>query len=159
MSALQPKVHLRTLLERVHHMVVKDLQAIETEKLTASPGGVARDPLHIAAELGMANRYFADYLATRQLAPRPSPEEREAHMRSFDTLEKALTYLDQETQNLLSVIDGLDENTLGETTNDMFRLPMTLFAVAEFAAMHMMYHDGQLNYIHTLYGDKEIHWW
>jgi hypothetical protein len=35
---------------------------------------------------------------------------------------------------------------------------MSKFALAHLASIHMMYHDGQLNYIQSLHGDGEIHW-
>lgn len=159
MTLFQPKEHITKLTRQVHIMLVKDLKAMKAEQLAGKPGGVGRSALHIAAECGMVNRYFANFLTEKQPAARPTPEEREAHLSTFDTLEKALAYLDQETQNLVSVIESLDENTLGEVHNQPLGRPMTLFALAEFAALHMMYHDGQLNYIHTLYGDNEIHWW
>ena len=36
--------------------------------------------------------------------------------------------------------------------------PATRLAAAGIASMHMMYHDGQLNYVHMLHGDMEMHW-
>ena len=48
--------------------------------------------------------------------------------------------------------------SLGETTNALMGRVMTRLAVAELPAVHMSYHDGQLNYIHSLCGDSEMHW-
>ena len=88
---------------------------------------------------------------------RPGPEERKAFYASFTTREQALAFLEQQTQGLLKSIDNLDENTLGDTIDGPIG-PMTRFALAELPAMHMMYHDGQLNYLHALHGDSEMHW-
>ncbi len=101
---------------------------------------------------------IAGWLSTGQRTPRPSPEQRDAHLRSFDTEEKALAYLAQETARLLEAIDALDPVTLGDTSDEPLGRPMSLFAVAELPAMHMMYHDGQLTYLQTLHGDTENHW-
>ena len=57
-----------------------------------------------------------------------------------------------------AAFETLDENTLGETSDIPFGRPMSRMAIAELPAIHMMYHDGQLNYVQTLNGDKDIHW-
>jgi len=61
------------------------------------------------------------------------------------------------TQKLYAAIDGVAADRWGETVQTMLG-PMTLLAAAGFAALHMMYHDGQLNYVHLLHGDNEMHW-
>jgi hypothetical protein len=157
MPALQPKEHLRAVTERAHRLLVNDLKAIAEDRNNTCPGGCARPALHIVAECAAVNGFVAGFLETGR-AERPSREERDAHLRSFDTAEKALAYLDRETQNLLRVLDGLDENTLGDVSEAPLGRPMTRFAVAELPSSHMMYHDGQLNYLQTLYGDDQNHW-
>ena len=32
------------------------------------------------------------------------------------------------------------------------------FALTNFASMHTMYHDAQLNFIQSLHGDLDMHW-
>lgn len=157
MPEVQPKEHLRALTERAHRLLINDLKAIAEDKSNASPGGVARTALHIVAECAMVTGFLGKALNGVEVQ-RPPKEEREAHLNSFDTTEKVLAYLDRETQDLLTVIDGLDESTLGEVSDKPFGRPMSRFALAEFPALHMMYHDGQLNYIQTLHGDAEMHW-
>ncbi len=157
MPALQPKEHLRTFTERAYRLLVNDLNALAQERHHASPGGCARSALNIVAECAMVNQYIAEYLTTGK-AERPSPEQRAAHLASFDTSEKALAYLEKATQQLLEAIGALDEAMLGDVSDQPLRRPMSRFAVAELPAVHMSYHDGQLNYIQTLHGDDQMHW-
>jgi uncharacterized damage-inducible protein DinB len=104
----------------------------------------------------MVNGFVANYLRTG-VAQRLPADQRQTHLASFDTAEKALAYLEEETHNLLDALETLDPDTLGDVA-DLFGRPMTRFEIAELPAMHMMYHDGQLNYIQTLHGDDQIHW-
>jgi hypothetical protein len=156
-SALEPKEHLKGFMQRMHHLLVNDLNALPDDKINVCPGGCARSALHIVAECATLNGRIAAYLQTGEIKRLP-PEEREAHLNSFDTREKALAYLEQETQKLLDVIETLDVATLGDISNEPLGRPMSRFAVAELPAVHMMYHDGQLNYLQALHGDDQMHW-
>ena len=151
------KGHLREATALWHRRLANDLNAVAEGKENANPGGVAHPALHIVAECAAVNGMIAGYLSGGEFN-RPTPEQREAHLRSFDTREKALAYLEQETQRLLSTIDGLDESTLGEVSDAPLGRPMTRFALAELPAQHMAYHDGQIGYIHLLHGDNKNHW-
>lgn len=158
MAALQPKAQLRGFTEQAYSFLLKDIKAIPEDKLTASNGESGRTPLHIATECAVVNRRVAGYLRGQEI-PRPSPEERAAFMSSIDTREKLLALLEEGTQSLLNALDELDENTLGDMDDKFIEgFPMLRHAVAQLPAIHMMYHDGQLTYIQTLYGDTKMHW-
>ncbi|MCX6380148.1 MAG: hypothetical protein NT023_11855 [Armatimonadetes bacterium] len=133
MSELDPKAHLKGMLARIKGLVANDLNAIPVEKRNVSPGGAGRTPLNIVAECAHVNQRCSQYLKTLVPPDRLSPEEREAHLNS-------------------------DDAKWGETTEFPFGRPMTLFGIAELPSVHLMYHDGQLNYIQTLYDDTEVHW-
>ena len=156
MAAFDAKAHLRTSTEWGVKQVTNDINAIAEDKRNDVPGGCARSPHYIVAECAAVNGMLAKLLRG-ETPERPSDEQREAFMKSFDTTEKALAFLTQETESLLSAIDALDESTLG----NIVPTPLgerTLFGVASIAGIHMAYHDGQLNYIQTLNGDSEMHW-
>ncbi len=69
-----------------------------------------------------------------------------------------MSVLDPRTQQLRDAIDARSPDTWGEVCESPFGGPTTVFSMAEFAFLHMMYHDGQLNYLHTLHGDTQMHW-
>jgi hypothetical protein len=158
LTGTQLKDHLIEFNERVKGFLVKDLDAVTEEDSSDCPGGCARPPLQFVAECAGLNGMIADLLAMGEMKRLP-PEERKAHLASFDTREKAISYLDEQTARLVAAIREFDEDKLGETTDALFGRPSTWFSIAEFPAIHMMYHDGQLNYLHTLKGDDKIHWW
>jgi hypothetical protein len=149
--------HLRAQTERAHRLLSNDIKAIAEDKNNVCPGGCARPALNIVAECAAINGMVAGFFRTGEFT-RLTPEQREKHLSTFDTVEKALSYLDQETARLQEVLASLDVDTLGDTTEKFFGRTMTLFQIAELPSTHMMYHDGQLNYIQTLHGDSEMHW-
>ncbi len=157
MADLDLRAVLRAGIERTHGLLVNDLNAVGDDKLTACPGGVASNAVHIIAECAAVNGTIANYLKTGQFT-RPTPEQRKAYFEAHTTKESVLSELEKQTQALLSAIDGLDVSTLTEMVPDTPLGPMPRFGVAQIPAMHMMYHDGQLNYIHMLHGDDQMHW-
>jgi hypothetical protein len=138
--------------------MVNDLKAVPSDQQNVSPGGCARASLNIVAECAMINAFVADYLTTGEMPERPAPESRDQFLASFDTEEKTLAFFEEQTEKLFAAFRSLDVETLGETTNALFGRPMTRLAIAELPAMHMSYHDGQLNYVHSLCGDNQMHW-
>jgi hypothetical protein len=157
MAELNLIEHLVVTTEAQYKRLVNDLNAIPAEARNVCPGGCARTALSVVAECGMINGFVARYLRGEEVK-RPSPEERNAFLASFDTAEKALPYLEEQTNFLLETLRGLDPATLGDTDDALFRRPMTRFAIAELPAVHMSYHDGQLNQLHMLSGDGHVHW-
>ena len=160
MAAFDPKAHLVTTTRNVYDRMVNDLKAVPADRQNVSPGGCARAPLQYVAECGAFNDFIAGFLTTGQMpdAARAGAEERARFLASFDTEEKALAFLTEKTEALIAALEGLDAETLGDTTDALFGRPMTRYAVAEIPAMHMSYHDGQLNYVHGLCGDNQMHW-
>ena len=157
MAALDLRAQLRGGAERAKGLLVKDLNALEEDKAVETPGGVARNAVHIVAECAAVNGRVANFLKTGEFKS-PSDEERKAFFDAHTTKASVLSVLEQQTQALLTAIDGLDENTLGELVPETPLGPMSRFGVAQIPAMHMMYHDGQLNYIQSLHGDDKMHW-
>ena len=156
MTTFDPRAHLKGFTHTAHQFLIKDMNAVEENQACVCPGGVAKPAIKVVAECAAVNGMVAAMLSGGD-AKRPSPEERDAYYASFTTREAVLTELEQKTQSLYAAIDGLDENTLGEMVEGPIG-PMTRFGMAELPAMHMMYHDGQINYIQALNGDGEVHW-
>ncbi len=156
MTAFEPRAALRAALERTHKNLVNDLNATPDDKIRSGAGGVSRSAIDVVVECGSLNAWVAAMLTGGE-TPNRSPEERAAFIASFQTKESTLAYLDQQTHLLLTAVDAMDENTLGDIVETPIG-PMTRFGVVELTAMHMMYHDGQINYIQAMNGDAEMHW-
>lgn len=155
---LDLKAHLKSMAERMQRLLTNDIRALPAEKHTECPGGCAKTPLYMVAECASVNMLVAKYLKTSEPWKRPTPEERDAILKSYIDTEKTLAFLDESIVQYLEAIDGFDAARFAERNDEFFGRPMTNFGVAELACVHMMYHDGQLNYIQMLHGDNENHW-
>ena len=156
MTQVDLAAHLRATTETAYRNLVNDLNALDEDKAGGSPNDALRPAIKLVAECAAVNRALASLLATGA-AVSPSAEERAAYFASITTRAEALAALESGTQELYTAIDGVGADRWGETVQGFFG-PATLLATAGFAALHMMYHDGQINQFHLLHGDTEMHW-
>ncbi len=157
MSTLSPGALLRAPLEFAARVLGNDLNALPEEQALAHPGGTSRPAVAVVAECAAVNGLIATLLTTGEMR-RPSPEEREAYYAKFTSREAATSALRAETARLLSAIDALPEARWGEPITGLIGQPSTLLETTGFAALHMMYHDGQINLLQAMHGDSEMHW-
>jgi len=156
MAELNLAAQLRATTEWAYGNLVNDLNALDEDKASGSPDTGTRPAIKMVAECGSVNGLLAWLVATGA-ANRPSPEEQEAFYATITTRAEALAVLEEETQKLYAAIDGTAPNQWGDTVPGPFG-EWTRLAITGIAAMHMMYHDGQLNYVHLLHGDTQMHW-
>lgn len=156
MTELNVAAQMRVNTEWAYGNLVNDLNALDEEKASRSLDEGARPAILVVAECGAVNALIAGLLTTGAIS-RPAPEEREAYFAAITTRAAALAALDEGTQKLYAAIDGVPAERWGEVVETFFG-PRTLLAAATIPAMHMMYHDGQLNSLHLRHGDTEMHW-
>lgn len=156
MAALNPNAHLREATERTYRNLVNDLSALDEDKANAPAAAGTRDAVKLVAECAAVNGMLAGFLSTGMIAS-PTDADREAFFASMTTRQAALDILEQNTTALLNAIDATAADHWGDPAEWFFG-PSTVFSLAEFASLHMMYHDGQLNFLHTLHGDTAMHW-
>ena len=156
MTELNLNAHLRLTTETACSKLVNDISALDEDKAAGSPDPALRPAIKLLAECGSVNGLLATLVATGQ-AEMPTPEQREAFYASITTRAEALTVLQDGTAKLYAAIDATPAETWGDTISGPFG-PWTRLSAAEFAALHMMYHDGQVNSVHLLHGDTEMHW-
>ncbi len=156
MAELDLAAHLRATTAQAYNNLVNDLNALDEEKASGVTNEALRPAIKVVAECGSVNGMLADLVMTGT-ATRPSPEERTSYDAGITTRAEALAALDAGTQKLYAAIDGVAPDRWGETVQTPLG-PMTVLGAAGFAAQHMMYHDGQINYVHLLHGDTEMHW-
>ena len=152
------KAHLIGMAERMMGLLINDVKAIPADKHTACPGGCAKSPLYMIAECASVNTMAANYLKTGEPRPRSTPDERDALLKSYTDTEKTLAFLKESVAAYKEAVEAFDAARFGEHNDEFLGRPMTNFGIAELASVHMMYHDGQLNYIQMLLGDSDIHW-
>ncbi len=101
MPGLNLKDHLKATISHAAELLEKDFHAIEETKRSESLGGTSRAALPLMVECGAVNLVFAKALRQEEHV-RPSPEDRAAFYASFDTTEKTLAFLHEQTKGLLS---------------------------------------------------------
>jgi hypothetical protein len=154
--AIDPKELLVRYLERTAESYLINFACIPQDKLGVSPMGVARTALEFTAECGGFNGIAADVVRGADV-DMPSEDERQAFYASVDTAEKGASLIRSSVDELILAIEEADEAALNRRIVAPWGEPVTPYILAHIAASHMAYHDGQLAYIQSLYGDGEIH--
>jgi hypothetical protein len=156
-NAVDPRVQITGQIEQAAHLLLVDLRHIPSDKLNVSAGGVARTPLAIVAECIGINDMIADVVGG---TPRtyPTAEEQTSFAGTIDTMDRARNGIQESVQKLCNTVQGLSEAELDEMVTAPWGATYSRGGLAAFAATHLMYHDGQLNFIQALCGDGAVHW-
>ena len=88
----------------------------------------------------------------------PTPEERDAFAASVSSKAVAKSMLDASAADLCSAIEGLPAEDWMTKVMAPWGMEVTKANLCSWSALHMMYHDGQINLIQILNGDHEVHW-
>lgn len=156
-TPLDLKSFLAEIVTAKAKTLADDLGHLSAEQLSASPMGVARTPLHFVAECIGFNMLVAGALEGKP-SERPPLEEREAFFASIDTLEKARRGLEASARAIASALEKADNDRLTAQVAAPWGETLLVYRLVYAAADHMAYHDGQVNYVQSLYGDAENHW-
>ncbi len=127
----------------------KDLPAFSPEDLTRRPGPDARSAADIAYEIVVENRASAMFLRGEDPGPYNGFPVCPPEMANAERLVEAIS---ASVDEILAAV-GDPERMI--VTHDKTE---TAFEHALFVRFHMDYHLGQINLLHTLYGDTKIHW-
>lgn len=134
----------------------EDLEAMDESHLSECPGGTARAILDFAYETCFVNRMIADRLAGRTPAEWPWNDNWAKAPEGY-AKEQAIADLRNSAEAILSELEKADADKFLDRIEVDGR-QTSIFERANFAAMHMMYHDGQINYCQAMKGDLEMHW-
>ena len=130
----------------------KDLSTMSEAQLAHSPGGNARCPYDFTYEVVLVN----NRVAMRLRGEDPGPWSFESWVTAppeFRVKEAAIAAFNASVVTVLEAV-GDDVTRNLDTANG----PKSVFSMAHFCAMHIMYHDAQLNYLQAMNGDSEMHW-
>ncbi len=136
---------------------INDLKHVPEDKLGVSPMGVARSPIEFTAEVIGFNGLVVASLRGGS-AEMPDQAARDAFTASIDSFAAAEAGLNRSCESLAAAIEATSLDGLMEDTMAPWGQALTKLKLSGFAVTHMVYHDGQLNYIQSLYGDAENHW-
>jgi hypothetical protein len=152
-----PSTILATTLQTVTGFYLRDLKATPEDQLTASPKGDARSICQFTGEVAGFNYMVAGMLIDKPY-PKKTPEEREAFYATIKDKASAVAAIEQSLSVLVDAINQVPEKDWATMIEAPWGQPISKFGLAMFASLHSSYHDGQLNYIQTLFGDKDMHW-
>ncbi|HRI44478.1 MAG TPA: DinB family protein [Fimbriimonadaceae bacterium] len=152
MPTFDAKAYATAQVENALKFYRADLEAIAEEDFCASPGGSARAPIDFTYEVSFVNRRLAGRLRGDEM---PAMHFEGWMMAPEDHRSKAASIADFES-SMNEVLAALGDDvhrpivTPDRTT--------TAMEMALFCALHVMYHDAQLNYFQALKGDDKMHW-
>jgi len=138
--------------------LARNIKAMPEEKVTWKPLDNGRSALDQLQECAIISFFGAKLLQTREVPPfdREGFEKLRAEN---DTPEKALALLDKGIDTLAAAIEAFPPEHLDDTLT----LPFLGGMEKSFAELmlltywNMVFHEGQICFIQTLYGDHEMH--
>jgi len=134
---------------------LKDIDALSHDDLSKSFGKGSRCAYDFIYEVGVINQRVA--FRCRAEDPGPMPwkfgEEWLGAPAEFRDKEAAKRHIKKTSEEVLASIGDEVERpvVVGETDDPAYQR-------INFATMHTMYHDAQLNYIQSMVGDLAVHW-
>lgn len=135
----------------------KDLSCINDEQYTKSFAGVARPANEFTAEVVGMLQACAGLVSGNPL-PEQSDEAKAALEAKVADRVAAQAAVTDACEKLAVAIENMPEDQYGEMVMAPWGMDSPKLAVANVAAGHVWYHDGQLNYIQSLHGDEKVHW-
>ena len=142
--------------QRAVQDLIAAARSTQSDKVTWVPLGEARTVLDQLTECVIANLKWRSILQTRRYAD-VSREVWEQIVAECTTLPATLARLEQSGAELIAAIMAVPD----EDTADEIETPWGRYTLADcclHAYWNMVYHEGQINYIQTLYGDMEEHY-
>jgi len=144
---------------RAKDRLAKAYASTPDDKINWSPTPTSRTPTEVAAHGAMSISGMQGWLAGQ-----PFPFESMAALdefcrkeeKNFTKREAVIGLLDEKSNKFLTFLDSLSQEKL----NSMFETQMGTFPMMSaitFPADHIRGHAAQIDYIQTIYGDREMH--
>ena len=144
-----------TLTRETAAVLMTLLDATPADRFAWSPLEQGRTIQHQLAECCLANRKWTTILRTRSYANFPEEEAEAEFKRAADTA-YLKARLQETTTELAEAILSVPDEDLDKKIETAWG-PYSLARCCMHACWNMMYHEGQINYVQTLYGDKDEH--
>jgi len=146
-------------LDELDQRLQRNIGKMSDEQLAWSPSASSRSALHLVAHCANSLGFIGHMFTT---APYPTPTTAEAD-RQFLELEAAVTTRDQALElwaGKLSEFKEMLRNLTEEQLNQIIKLPfdmgsIKLSQVVHVGGLHTREHLAQLEYLQTIYGDRE----
>ncbi len=144
---------------RAKDRISKALESTPDDKINWSPSPTARTPIHQVAHAAMSIQGMQGWL-DGQPFPFKDMAELDAFSRAeeakYTTREQVTALLDEHSNAYIVWLDNLTPEKIGSTLDTAFgSFPMT--HAITFVADHLRAHASQIDYIQTIYGDRDWH--
>lgn len=153
----QIKPFIADQIEKAASRYVIDLAALNEESRAQSPGGSARSAYDYTYECAVVNRRVAARLRGEDPGPWPFGEGWAQAPAEFRDAETAGAELKSSAEELVSAWNAFPEERIEQpivlTSGDA--KPVEL---VHLCAVHLNYHDAQLNLLQAMSGDESMHW-
>jgi hypothetical protein len=157
MAQLDLKAYIKENLEGASSRFVQDLEALTDAQLQAEYGEGSRKAIDFVYETIFVNQMIATRLRGEEPAKWPWEGSWATAPDGFATAADAIAGIKESTAALQAAVDAVPDDQLLTKVQAGDR-ETSAFEGANFAALHMMYHDAQLNYLQSIGGDLEMHW-
>lgn len=156
MGQLDLKEYAITNIRGASKRYCEDLGAMDEAHLREKPCGTGRAALDFTYETAFVNRMIADRIGGRTPAEWPWGDEWATAPEGYGK-EQGIADLQASADAIVAELEKVESEKMAERFEVDGR-PTSVFERANFAALHMMYHDAQLNYCQAMKGDLEMHW-
>lgn len=157
MASICPKELVVDSLKSILGRYQADLAFLTDEQALASPMGSARSAIAFTAECIGFNALLGEMLLGKEVSF-PDEATQSAFTASFTSIASVSAALAESTEKLIDIVGSLDDAQIVSTIVAPWGQSYPAWKLALLASDHMGYHDGQINYIQTLFNDVQNHW-
>lgn len=140
--------------------LLKSLATTPDDRISWSPSPSARSPLHIAVHAAEAMGFLHEMLLGKPFHGTTEEADRafREHEKGFTSREEVVALIGTRSQALSDWFDALTEERLSETAPMPFGIgPVPIGMAMTFPALHTRWHTAQIDYVQTIYGDRDWH--
>ncbi|MBS1700306.1 MAG: DinB family protein [Armatimonadetes bacterium] len=148
---------LTGIVQECGYLYGRDIEASTDDICTCTQEGKSRSVLAMTAEVIGFNHLVASLLRGESKGF-PTPEERDAFAASISSKDIAKAKLDASVADVCSAIEGVSMDDWMTKITAPWGMEVTKAHLCSWSALHMSYHDGQVNLVQILNGDHEVHW-
>ena len=146
-------------LNQISNRLLRDFSKVPDDRLNWAPSATARTPLAIFAHCGFSLGFIGRTLEGTPY-PAPTMEQADAEFLEMEktvlTRERALQLWEDSLAKYVAILQELREEDLASTVTLPFSLGAApMHYMIGMGAVHTREHVAQLEYIQTIYGDRE----
>jgi len=145
---------------RAVETLFKNARAVPADKLEWQPLDQGRTVLDQLQECSSSPRFYAMILEEKKF-PEISDEDRasmQAERKSWATIDDCEKACNANTDRFIAAVKNISDNELDTVIDIPGRdQEFTISDIVAAHCNHLLYHNGQLNYMQTLYGDFDMH--